>query len=324
LALEGEHPAPKNSQENTVFISYAREDSGAAKRLQIDLKSAGLNPWLDKECLIGGQNWKISIDSAIIPLFSSISVGKRGYVQREFKYALEVFDEFPESEIFVIPCRLDNCEIPYHKLKNIEYVDLFPTWEEGMRRVFRAMGFPPEGAKREFETTGFDSSINPVVPIQNTKSTQKLILPSSLFKGEKEFFVGREEYLNEKIKNAIKPPGSRVSIVGPGGSGKSQLAFKATHQYQSEGIFDVVIPIYFDSGLKPLSQFLSNIAENIGIPVNEFDKYANIEDRKSILKDALSRKSHPLIFADNYETISYELSFGQLRPLGMCPNSTSL
>jgi hypothetical protein len=43
-------------------------------------------------------------------------------------------------------------------------------------------------------------------------------------------------------------------------------------------------PIYFDWGLKPHSRFLYNIAENIGIPVNEFDKYANIEDRKSILR----------------------------------------
>ena len=50
------------------------------------------------------------------------------------------------------------------------------------------------------------------------------------------------------------------------------------------------------------------MAEYIGIPANEFDKYANIEDRKSIVRDALSRKSHPLIFVDNYETISYELN----------------
>jgi len=66
------------------------------------------------------------------------------------------------------------------------------------------------------------------------------------FKGEKEFFVGRKVYLDKKIKNAIKAPGFSLSIVGPGGSGKSQLAFKAIHQFEKEGIFDVVIPIYFD------------------------------------------------------------------------------
>jgi TIR domain len=121
------------------------EDSDVAKRLHNDLKDAGLIPWLDKESLIAGQNWKIAINKAIknsryfIPVFSSISVEKRGYVQKEFKYALEVLDEFPESEIFVIPVRLDVCEIPYEKLKDIEYVDLFPDWNKGLQRIRKAM-----------------------------------------------------------------------------------------------------------------------------------------------------------------------------------------
>ena len=64
MALEGAHPAVK-SQENTVGISYASEDVDAAKRLREDLKDTGLNPWLDKERLIGGQNWEVSIKKAI-------------------------------------------------------------------------------------------------------------------------------------------------------------------------------------------------------------------------------------------------------------------
>jgi hypothetical protein len=78
LALEGEGPEPEKSQEITVFISYAREDSHAAKRLQKDLNDTGLNPWLDKEEILPGQNWKNEIEEAIsksryfIPLFSKI------------------------------------------------------------------------------------------------------------------------------------------------------------------------------------------------------------------------------------------------------------
>ena len=111
------------------------------------------------------------------------------------------------------------------------------------------MEVPTEADNREHGTTG----VSPIeVPTRNAKSAQNLVLLSSFFKGEKEFFVGRKVYLDKNIKNAIKSPRSRVSIVGPGGSGKSQLAFKAIHQYQKEGIFDAVIPIYFDSGLKLL------------------------------------------------------------------------
>jgi hypothetical protein len=43
-----------------VFISYARQDSDAAQRLYNDLSSkTDLNPWLDKENLLPGQNWNL-------------------------------------------------------------------------------------------------------------------------------------------------------------------------------------------------------------------------------------------------------------------------
>jgi TIR domain len=101
-----------------VFISYAREDSNAAKRLRKDLRDAGLNPWLDKEELLPGQNWENQIEDAIsrsryfIPLFSKTSVEKIGYVQSEFKFALDVLKRYPPNKIFYIPVRLDDCEIP--------------------------------------------------------------------------------------------------------------------------------------------------------------------------------------------------------------------
>ena len=114
------------------------------------------------------------------------------------------------------------------------------------------------------------------------------VAPSKLeekFIGEKEFFIGRKEYLDNKIKNAIKSPGSRVSIIGQPGSGKSQLAFRAIHQYEKEGVFDLVIASYFYLNLMPLSLFLSNMAQVMGIPVEEFDKN-DIEERKKIVRCA--------------------------------------
>jgi TIR domain len=105
-----------------------------------------LKPWLDKEDLLPGQTWNSEIRKAIknsryfIGLFSSTSIQKRGYIQKEFKFALDVLDEFPEGEIFAIPARLDDCEIPYEKFRGIERVDLFPNWEEGIHRLLRTFG----------------------------------------------------------------------------------------------------------------------------------------------------------------------------------------
>jgi hypothetical protein len=53
--------------------------------------------------------------------------------KKEFRLALEVLNEFLEGEIVAIPVRLDNCETPYEKLRNIEQVDLFPDWNEGVQ-----------------------------------------------------------------------------------------------------------------------------------------------------------------------------------------------
>jgi len=116
LALEGEHRAPNKSQENTVFISYTREDFEQAVRLYEDLKNAGLNvkPWLDKNTLQLGQNWENEIHSTIskcryfIPLFSKTSVAKLGFVQKEWRFAwVNGLKRYPPNKIFFIPVRLD-------------------------------------------------------------------------------------------------------------------------------------------------------------------------------------------------------------------------
>ena len=137
-------PRSENDRQERIFISYARQDSDAARKLYNDLTSkTDLKPWLDKEDLLPGQSWDLEIRKAIknsryfIALFSSTSVSKRGYVQKEFRKAIDTFDEFPEGEIFAIPVRLDDCEIPYESFRKIERVDLFPDWNEGVERLLR-------------------------------------------------------------------------------------------------------------------------------------------------------------------------------------------
>ena len=92
-----------------VFISYAREDIETARKLYHDLKQAGISPWMDKEDLLPGQNWRVMISKAIqeskyfLAVLSSHSLTKRGFVQKELKMALDILDEFPEDDIFIIP-----------------------------------------------------------------------------------------------------------------------------------------------------------------------------------------------------------------------------
>jgi len=114
-----------------IFISYAKEDLIFADKLYDYLENYGFNPWLDKRKLLPGQLWKLEIQKAlkeanyVILLLSEISVQKRGYVQREFKYALEYFEEKLEDDIYLIPIKINKCEIPdsLSKFQWIEFKD---------------------------------------------------------------------------------------------------------------------------------------------------------------------------------------------------------
>jgi hypothetical protein len=128
-----------------VFISYAREDKTMAQQIFHDLKKNGVDPWLDDEALLPGQNWKFEIDRAIkscdyfLALLSSHSVKKRGYFQKELKKALDKLGEFPRSDIFIIPARLDDCEPIDEEMKDLHWVDLFPSYKEGIVKILQVL-----------------------------------------------------------------------------------------------------------------------------------------------------------------------------------------
>ncbi len=128
-----------------VFISYGKEDIETAKKLRDDLEKAGIKTWLDEEDLLPGQNWKkiisreIKESSYFLALLSSESLSTRGFVQKELKMALDLLDEFPEDEIFVIPVRIDECEPSDEQLKEIHCADLFPSYEKGVQYILRVL-----------------------------------------------------------------------------------------------------------------------------------------------------------------------------------------
>jgi hypothetical protein len=143
--IRSENGTPVNRQ-TRVFISYAHEDVQSARKIYQDLKSVdGIRPWFDKNDLLPGMKWRPAIKKAIresdffLALLSKRSVSKRGYVQTEMKEAFEIWDQFPEDKAFLIPIRLEDCDPSYEKLREVQYQDFFPNWEQGIRRVLNVM-----------------------------------------------------------------------------------------------------------------------------------------------------------------------------------------
>ncbi len=130
----------------TVFISYARNDIEVARRLYNDLKKENITPWMDKEDILVGQEWEYEVEKAInncsyiLLLLSDNSVSKRGFVQKELKMALELYDRRPPSEIFLLPAIIDDCEPKDKRLQKIHRADFITSYEEGLRDLLKAIG----------------------------------------------------------------------------------------------------------------------------------------------------------------------------------------
>ena len=289
-----------------VFINYYENDFPYAQRLFSDLSAASLSPWIDKENLLPGQLKDLETDRAIresrffITLLSAISVQSKGDFQLQIDTAKEVLKQFPESSIFLLPARLNDVHIP-DGLRKIQYVDMFPVWEDGLRRILKSMDVNQEYIE---SVVTHQRTISPFVLMEASQGAMQI----QIFKGEKQFFVGRQNYISQILKDKLRSPSSKVSIVGPGGSGKSQLAFKAIHQYVNDGVFDFVIPIYFDEGLISFDKLLLQMAEIFGLRANEFESDTTIQERKGIIRGLLGKRKHPLIYLDNFETVSMILN----------------
>jgi tetratricopeptide (TPR) repeat protein len=113
------------SQPIRIFLAHAQEDKQQVFELYDRLKAKGYKPWLDKKDLLGGQRWREEIPKVIkasdifLACLSKTSVAKHGYVQREFKMALNVCADRPPGTIYLIPLRFDDCQIP--ELRQEEY-----------------------------------------------------------------------------------------------------------------------------------------------------------------------------------------------------------
>ena len=143
--LEGDRVVFQATGDPMVFLAYAQEDRSKVKKLFRDLKKTGANPWMDCQMLLPGQNWPRAVHQAIevsdffIACFSNNSVSKRGHFQSELAFALDLATQFPNDEVFFIPVRLDNCELPRRIMSTTQYVDLFPDWNRGIHKLIAAI-----------------------------------------------------------------------------------------------------------------------------------------------------------------------------------------
>src|SRR5258708_1484709 len=101
--------------QRAVFLSYAREDTGAARRIADAMRAFGVDVWFDQSELRGGDSWDAKIKKQVrecalfIPIISATTQARgEGYFRREWKLAIERTQDMAAGMPFLVPVVIDD------------------------------------------------------------------------------------------------------------------------------------------------------------------------------------------------------------------------
>ncbi len=202
-----------------VFISYAREDAKKVAVLYKKLEVAGIKPWMDREKILGGANWKDSIKQAIkesdafVFCMSMNSVAKRGVLVEELNLAKEIASGMFSLDIFIIPLKLDRCSVP-DELNDRQYIDYYA--KDGFQRLENAIRQSYRVKKNNVTNT----SATIAIPYKTNEKEIEQTQASNVSK----YFVGRADALREFYSIfSYRRQKNIIYYEAGGGLGKSWL-----------------------------------------------------------------------------------------------------
>jgi len=133
------------TQKANIFLIHAHSDKFIVHKLYQRLIKDGINVWLDAERLQPGQDWQREIRTALLKcdvVFVCLSRNfdkQKGYRHEELKLALEKANFLPNDEVFIVPVRLEECDLP-ESLRHLHRVDLFKAG--GYKKLLNALRNP--------------------------------------------------------------------------------------------------------------------------------------------------------------------------------------
>ncbi|MGH1362303.1 MAG: TIR domain-containing protein [Calditrichia bacterium] len=134
--------APAGGRKVTIIASPS--DDAAAREMYRELKSRGYSPWYQPIDLLPGQSIQPTVRKNIreadysIVFFSRQALSARGEIHRNYRSALDALQERPEGDIFLIPVKLGDCEIPFG-FESYNYVD-YRNKAVAIEKIFKALG----------------------------------------------------------------------------------------------------------------------------------------------------------------------------------------
>lgn len=130
-------------EKETIFFSYAREDSTFVLKLAQDLRGSGAKLWLDQLDIKPGSRWDVSIENALknskllLVVMTPGSVSSNN-VMDEVSYALEKGKN-------IIPVLYKACEIPF-RLRRFQFADFTDDYQKGLYALRDTLNLMKENA----------------------------------------------------------------------------------------------------------------------------------------------------------------------------------
>lgn len=125
----------------SVFLSHSSKDKPFVSRLATDLKSRGVPVWFDQWELKVGDSLIEKIETGIsqsgwLAVILSRNSASSDWVQKELRAAQ--VRELRNSDVFVLPIVIDDCEIPLFLLDKV-YADFRPSYEHGLEVLLKRL-----------------------------------------------------------------------------------------------------------------------------------------------------------------------------------------
>jgi hypothetical protein len=129
-----------------LFLSYARQDVERVRKFSADIRRAGIEPWMDDELKLANR-WNDEIDGRIAAadfvLLLLSRATQAGDANRFFRKEWELAYR---DQRRIMPVRLEESELPASlpetlasAIRDLQRVDLFPTYEDGLRKILRSL-----------------------------------------------------------------------------------------------------------------------------------------------------------------------------------------
>jgi hypothetical protein len=124
-----------------IFVSYSRKDKSFVDQLARDLQQSGVDIWIDRKGIEGGERWRATIVDAIRACDAFLIVlSPQSVASDNVAKELALGDRHRRR---IIPVLYQSCEIPpqmEYQLAELQHIDFVADYNEALGKLVRALG----------------------------------------------------------------------------------------------------------------------------------------------------------------------------------------